>query len=227
MPDPLAQAQASRYAKRPAVRFGEIRRYDRMRAYPFFYNFISDPYQQGQVDSATGIYQVSVADAQGPDGLLIAASSGVLEIPIVMDRDTIFHLLSIRYGAWNPSLSPPNTGSRAALLQPADALQGGNSYFQAQMNQFDYYVSYLDVSVYMVSSGARDLMGGMQRDAITGAREEIPVPAQATQGTQDGAGSLRTAFQLPKEASVRIRIVNRYPAALRVYGHLFGYKVTV
>lgn len=224
---PEQQAQIAAAAKRPAVRFGEVRRYDRMKAFPFFYSFVAYPYQAGQVNDSTGIYSTPAAGADGPDGLLVAANGGVLEMPIVMDRDTNFHLLSIRYGAFNPTVVAPNTGSRARLLPPNTSLQGGRSVFQAEMNQMDYYSTYLDVSVYMVSSGARDLYGGMQRNPLTGARDELPIPVQATQGVQDGCGSLRTAFQLPKSASVRIRVVNRFSASLRVYGHLFGYKITI
>lgn len=223
---PEQQAQISAAAKKPAVRFGEKRRHDALRAYPFYYGFIPYPYQQSQVNQTTGVYDVSAADANGPDGLLVTANGGILEIPIILDRDTNFHLLSVRYGAWNPSFVAPD-GSRARLLPPANSLQGGRSLFQAQVNQMDYYVTYLDVSVYMVSSGARDLYGGMARNPLTGAREELPVPTQALQGTQDGCGQLRTAFQLPKSASVRIRVVNRFTSNLRVYGHLFGYKITV
>lgn len=223
---PEQNAQIAATAKRPAVRFGEVRRYDRMKAFPFFYNFVAYPYQFGQVDSGTGVYSTTVTEAEGPDGLAIAAG-GARDIPIVMDRDTNFHLLSIRYGAFNPAPVPPNTGSRARLLAPNTALQGGRSLFQAQMNQLDYYFTYLDVSVYMVSSGARDLYGGMQRNPLTGAREELPIPVQALNGVQDGMGSLRTAFQLPKQASVRIRVVNRFTATLNVYGHLFGYKIAI
>lgn len=224
---PEQEAQISAAARRPAVRFGEVRRYDRMRAFPFFYNFIAYPYQTSQLNASSGDYNITAAEAEGPDGLLVAASGGILEIPIVMDRDTNFHLLSIRYGAWNPTVVAPNTGSRAQLLPPNTSLQGGRSVFQAQMNQMDFYSTYLDVSVYMVSSGARDLYGGMQRNPLTGARDELPIPVQATQGVQDGCGSLRTAFQLPKSASVRIRVVNRFTSDLRVYGHLFGYKITI
>ena len=226
---PEEKAQISAAARRPAVRFGEVRRFDRMKAYPFFYSFIAYPYQAGQVNSDTGIYAVSAADAEGPDGLVVAANGGIREIPIVMDRDTNFHLLSIRYGAWKPKGGEDTDadGSRARLLPPQTALQGGRSLFQAEMNQMDYYSTYLQVSVYMVSSGARDLMGGMQRNPLTGAREELPIPVQAIQGVQDGMGAVRTAFQLPKQASVRIRVVNNYTDTLYVYGHLFGYKITI
>lgn len=226
MREQQAIAAAKARLKEHAVKFGEERRYDNMRAYPFFYNFIPYPFVQGIVNDATGQYDVSAADAEGPDGLAIAAG-GIRDIPIVMDRDTNFHLLSIRYGAWNPDMEAPNTGSRARLLPPNTSLQGGRSMFQAQMNQMDFYSTYLDVSVFMVSSGARDLYGGMQRNPVTGAREELPIPVQALQGVQDGCGTVRTAFQLPKSATVSIRIVNNFGNTLRVYGHLFGYKITI
>lgn len=212
--------------RKPAVQFGDSARYNDIKAYGFFYSFIADPYQYGNVNQTTGVYETTAAEADGPDGLLVAANGGIREIPITMDEDTNFHLLSIRYGAHAPTIVAPD-GSRARLLPPANSLQAGRSLFQAQMNQMDFYSTYLSVSVYMTSSGARDLYGGMQRNPLTGAQDEQPIPVQAVQGVQDGCGSLRTAFQLPKQASVRIRVVNKFTADLRVYGHLFGYKITV
>lgn len=221
-----ADPRFGRMLRKSAVQFGDSPRFDSSKAFPFFYSFIAYPYQFGNVNQTTGEYEITTAEADGPDGLLVAANGGIREIPIVMDEDANFHLLSIRYGAWNPTIVAPN-GSRARLLAPANSLQGGRSLFQAEMNQMDFYSTYLSVSVYMTSSGGRDLYGGMQRNPITGAQDEQPIPVQATQGVQDGCGSLRTAFQLPKQATVRIRVVNKFSQDLRVYGHLFGYKITV
>lgn len=212
--------------RKPAVQFGDNPRDEDQKAYPFLYSFVPYPYQYGNINETTGTYEISAAEAEGPDGILVAANGGIREIPIVLDDDANYHLLSVRYGAHRPTFDAPD-GCRARLLAPANALQGGRSLFQAQMNQLDYYVTYLDVSVYMVSSGGRDLYGGFQRNSTTGAQEEIPVPTQALQGVQDGFSGLRTAFQLPKGATVRVRAVNRFPYDLRIYGYLFGYKITV
>lgn len=216
----------SRLLRKPNVDFGNAPRYDDIKAYPYLYSFVSFPYQYGNINETTGNYDISAAEAEGPDGILVAANGGIREIPIVMDDDANYHMLSIRYGAHRPEFEAPD-GSRARLLPPANALQAGRSLFQAQMNQLDYYVTYLDVSVYMVSSGGRDLYGGMQRNPLNGAQEELPIPTQALQGVQDGISGLRTAFQLTKGATVRVRVVNRFAYDLRVYGYLFGYKITV
>lgn len=211
-----------------AVRFGDPRRDHSEKAFAYWYPFIGYPYQGGQTVDNTGMYSTSVADAIGPDGLLIAAGPGsILEIPIVMDVDCNYHLLSIRYTAWNPNHETIAIGSRERLLGAANSLQGGRSLFDASMNQRDPYWSYLDVSAYMVSSGARDLYGGMSREPLTGAIEENPIPLNAIQGHKDGMGSLRTAFQLTKGATVRLRFTSRFTASLRIHGHLFGYKITV
>ncbi len=221
-----ADPRFGRMLRKGAVQFGDSPRYDSAKAYPYLYSFIAYPYQYGNINQTTGDYEITAAEADGPDGLLVAGNGGIREIPVIMDEDANFHLLSIRYGAWIPERIAP-AGSRARLLPPATSLQGGRSVFQAEMNQMDFYSTYLSVSVYMTSSGARDLYGGMQRNPLTGAQDEQPIPLQATQGVQDGTGCLRTVFQLPKQATVRIRVVNKFTAALRVYGHLFGYKITV
>lgn len=216
---------AAQVLSRRAVQFGEQARAQNQSAYPFFQNFIPFPYTHSQVNAATGQYSVTSAQAEGPDGLSIAAG-GLLDIPIVMDKDCVFHLLYVKYGAWNPSPSVPNVGSREVLLSPQTSLQG-HSMFDATMNQREPYWIYLDVSFYFTSSGGRDLYGGFQADPFTGAKAEQPIPVWSLQGNQDGLGMVRTAYQLPKGSTVRIHVVNRYTAALRVYGHLFGYKVTV
>jgi len=83
------------------------------------------------------------------------------------------------------------------------------------------------VSVYMVSSAHRDLYGGFQREPLLGATEEQPIPIVDLQGDQDGLGMLKMPFQLTKSATVLVRVRSRSLYPLRVYGHLFGYKITV
>jgi hypothetical protein len=207
-------------------KFGERRRYQNVKAFPYFYGFVPYPFRHSIVNQTTGIYDASSAQAEGPDGFALAAG-GTIEIPIVMDRDTSYHLLHVRYGAFLVGATGGAIGSRHFLTGEATAFQGGRSYDVASYNQLIPRWTELDVSVYMVSSGARDLYGGFQRDAQNGSRHEIPVPAMTLQGDEDGMGELRTAFQLPKAATVSVKIRNRGVTALHVYGHLFGYKITV
>jgi len=299
-----------------AVQFGDPKRDyhgidgGTLKAYPFFYNFIRAPYQIGTPDDAfganqdVGIYRVTSGSAEGPDGLTLVAG-GILDIPIVMDNDTNFHLLYAKYGAFRitdftvvttdagdtfaqpltdlivagdriiidtltsttgPVIGVPyfvisvtattfqisaTDGGAAIVLTTngtAHFYKTGGIYGSREYLLYPYtnpypttaqgllpdvarntripYWSELDVSMYMPSSGARDVYGGFQRAPIGGATEEQPLPILDLQGDQDGLGMLKTAFQLTKSATVWIRIRSRSRFPLRVYGHLFGYKIT-
>jgi hypothetical protein len=87
-----------------SVQFGDPKRDYNMKAYPFWYNFVKSPYQVGNMDAFganqdVGIYRVTSVDSEGPDGLTLV-SGGILDIPIVMDNDTNFHMLYTKYGAF-------------------------------------------------------------------------------------------------------------------------------
>ncbi len=294
-----------------AVQFGEKKRDQDCKAFPFFYNFIRYPYQIGTPDDSfganqdIGIYRVTADAAEGPDGLAIPVG-GILNIPIVMDNDSNFHLLYTKFGAFRkldengttnegvifPSSGyvPPNgtairvvsvsgndviltnvyyvvnagatffelsltiggtaisiggggtgtisyviqdgrIGSREYLIypyvNPTPAAAGQGLVPDVQTNARIAYWTELDVSMYMVSSANRDLYGGFQREPLLGATEEQPIPILDLQGAQDGLGMVKTPFQLTKSATVMIRIRSRSAYPLRVYGHCFGYKITV
>lgn len=206
-------------------KYGDPPRFQGQKAWPFLYSFIRFPFQSGQAPASTDIYGVSSADAEGPDGISIATGA-TQDIAINLDEDAAFHLLYIHYLAWNPNLSPADVGSRELLLSPDNSLQGGRSMFDASMNQRVPYWTYLDVSAYVVSSQSRDLYGGFSRDPLTTAKSEFPIPALSMQGAADGLNCLRTPFQLAKRGLVKLRVTNNYTGALRVYGCLFGYKVS-
>ncbi len=288
-----------------AVQFdGPSRDTGGMKAYPFFYGFTRFPYQEGVADPTTGIYSITGASAEGPDGLAITAG-GSLNIPIVMDDDTNFHLLSVKYGAFRvnefqtaaleagdtlgQSLGDlitqydqiritdigasvgltvgqllfavgitattfqvsltnggaaidittggtvtwvrvqPAIGSREYLLYPyyPGAASFTGSLLNAGLNARIPYWTELDVSAYMVSSGGRDLYGGFQRDPKLGATQECPIPMLDLQTSHDGMGTVRTPFQLTKSATINLRIPSRSAYPLHIYGHVFGYKITV
>jgi hypothetical protein len=210
----------------PAVRFGEKRRFDSHKAIPMFYGFVPYPFGTMLVNDATGVTEQTSANLEGPDGLAIA-SGQFREIPIVMSRDSNFHLCYIKYGAFLADADGGAVGSRHRLVAPADLHTGDITQFVAQGNQLIPRWTELDVSVYMTSSGGRDLYGGFGRHPLTNFMEEQPVPAMTLQSDADGMGMIRTAFQLPKEASVRVRILNQSDVTLNVYGFLFGYKIVV
>lgn len=235
-----SQELAKRQIAKRAVKVNDPRRDQRIKAFPYFANFLPYPYQNSDVNQATGFYANTVAQAEGPDGLLIAANQGRLDIPIVMNRDTAFHMLYVKYGAFNPNIEggDPVMASREMLVSPSSSLQGGNSLFDATMNQRIPYYSMLDVSLYVVSSGARDLYGGFAHEQAScgdsgasggpygvNTRAEIPIPVKSLQGQEDGMAMVRTPYQLPAAATVLVRIVNHHRFELRVYGCLFGYKI--
>lgn len=240
LPSEKAQELAKRQLAKRAVKVNDPRRDQRVKAFPYFANFLPYPYQNSDVNQATGFYANTAAQAEGPDGLTIAANQGRLDIPIVMNRDTAFHLLYVKYGAFNPDIEPGDAAmaSREMLVQPANSLQGGRSLFDASMNQRIPYYSMLDVSLYFVSSGARDLYGGFAHEQASCAdpevggnrygintRAEYPIPVKSLQGQEDGMAMVRTPYQLPAAATVLVRVVNHHQFPLRVYGCLFGYKI--
>lgn len=55
----------------------------------------------------------------------------------------------------------------------------------------------------------------------------MPIPILNICNTADGLGMIRVPFQLTRSAMVRLRFRNRSPYPLRIYGHLFGYKISV
>ncbi len=275
-----------------------------MKAYPFFYGFTRFPYQEGVADPTTGIYSITGASAEGPDGLTLLPG-GQLTVPIILDDDTNFHLLSVKYGAFRintfqtaalaagdtlgQSLGDlitqydqilitdigasvgltvgqllfavgitgttfqvsltnggaaidittggtvswkrvqPAIGSREYLLYPyyPGAASFTGSLLNAGQNARIPYWTELDVSAYMTSSGGRDLYGGFQRDPKLGATVECPIPLLDLQTSHDGMGTVRTPFQLTKSATVKLRVTSRSAYPLQVYGHVFGYKITV
>src|SRR5690606_30103091 len=101
IPGPAIPQHAHDYA----VQFGDKKRDQDTKAFPFFYNFIRYPYQIGTPDDSfganqdIGIYRVTANQAEGPDGLTLNPG-GILDIPIVMDNDSNFHLLYAKYGAF-------------------------------------------------------------------------------------------------------------------------------
>lgn len=234
-----AQALAKKQIMKRAVKVNDPRRDQRLKAFPYFVNFLPYPYQYGNINPVTDFYANTPAQMEGPDGLAVAGNGGRLDIPIVMSRDTAFHMLYVKYGAFEPD--PESTlvrGSREQLVEPNNSLQGGRSLFDASMNQRVPYYEALDVSFYFVSSGARDLYGGFAHEQAScgdpnaspapygvNVRQEYPIPVNSLQGQDDGMGMIRTPYQLPAEATVLVRVINHHIATLRVYGCLFGYRI--
>lgn len=292
-----------------AVQFGGAVRQNGPKTYPYVYNFIRYPYQQGIIVDNTGQYSITGDSAEGPDGLDLAPG-GILNVPIKLDNDLPYHLLYAHVGAFRVSQFTTLCGTGGGfdtLAQPANGdavtttqqivfdvlpaaftlVTAGQAYFIVNANAATFQISLtsggapialgvasapatwrrvsncdgsreyllypysanlqadqvgllnasrntripywteLDMSAYMASSGARDLYGGFQRDPISGATQEIPIPILDVQGAQDGMGMLRTPFQLAAGAIVNLRFVSRSIYPLRVYGNLYGYKITV
>lgn len=115
------------YAIPPAVKLGEDYGKDVPKAYPFFYNFLNYPYQEGGPDGPSDIYSINAGDAEGPDGLEIAPANfsnnflpPQLTVPILMNDDAHFHLLYIKFGAFRVQ---EFTGSITVLVSPTQVAQ--------------------------------------------------------------------------------------------------------
>ena len=225
-----------RQSRRGAVSFTEKTRNNNVGAFPFLYSFIGYPYQYGAISNA-GFYGNTVAEAEGPDGLLLTLGQ-LLRIPITMDRDANFHMLWMRYTVFNSTITneAPGTalvsGSRSFLVGAQTSLQGGRTPYVASMNQHIPWNSFVDVSVYIRSIGGRDLYGGMAKGAQTGTYAEIPVPVTAMQTSADGVTTVRMPYLIPTDGVIMVNAINNTSpagvdaaATLRIHGHIFGYKV--
>lgn len=103
LPGKIHKSMVAQNAILPAFRPGNLARDPAgVNAYPFFYGFVKYPYQTGVADVLTGVYSVTDNSAEGPDGLAIPAG-GVLNIPIIMEKDAAFHLLYTKFGAFRVS----------------------------------------------------------------------------------------------------------------------------
>lgn len=217
--------------KQRAVSFAEKTRDSNTGAFPFLYSFLGYPYQSGAI-SAGGFSGNTVAEAEGPDGISIPFNV-LTRIPITMDRDANFHMLWMRYTVHNSSSGfPLEFASRHFLVGAQTANQGGRTQFQAANNQLIPWNSFVDVSVYISSIGARGLYGDMAKNAQSGAYEEIRVPITAMQTSEDGIATVRMPYQVPKDGVIMVKALTttnpaavRAGTALRIHGHIFGYKV--
>lgn len=218
-----------------AISFAEKTRDSNTGAFPFLYSFIGYPYQSGAI-SSEGFSGNTVAEAEGPDGILLPLNV-LTRIPITMDRDANFHMLWMRYTVHDSTINDEGAGvkvagSRHFLVGAQTAHQGGRTQFQAANNQLTPWNTFVDVSVYISSIGARDLYGGMAKNAQSGAYEEIRVPITSMQTSEDGVATVRMPYQVPKDGVIMVKALNTTSpagiwagASLRIHGHIFGYKV--
>ncbi len=155
----------------------------------------------------------------GASTFQISLTAGGAAIPLTTDGSAVFRRLGGQFGSREYTIFPyatTNPGVNGVALVP-----------DVQRNARIPYWTELDVSLYMTSSASRDIYGGFQREPIGGATLEAPIPILNLQGSQDGIGMLKTPFQLTKSATILIRVKSRSAYPLRVYGHCFGYKITI
>lgn len=207
----------------------EETRGDNPKAFPFWYSFIPYPIlgNTGSRDQNDFYTLPTGILAEGPDGLTLPAS-GLTDINIPMQRDADFHLLCMKYTAFNPDGIPEPgavsvNGTREFLTAPQTSLQGGRTLFTATANQRHPWTSQIDAQVY-INTG-RDLYGGLQMNAGTQTKEDMLMPITAVQGREDGYGQMRLSAFILRLGYIRIRLQNRSATALRVHGHAFGYKI--
>ncbi len=199
-------------------------------SWPFFIGFVGWPYQTGvAAESKTGFTGVTGLQAQGPDGILIAAG-GTVTIPLFVPRDANFLLKWIRFCAWNPAVGTRGSvdvGARSFLAAPKTlyAAPGVGSQFTSQGNQAISYDSYLSATVYLGGAGGRDYFGGLENHPQTRQSVEIPIQVQSLQAKEDGPGQLEMDALVGKNTVLSVQVTNNYSASLRVNGTAFGYKI--
>lgn len=107
-------------------------------------------------------------------------------------------------------------------------------------NYFRPLYTYLRVSMFIQSNGARYYMGGPtvlsgnnvtvvpSAGAAAGGLQERPVQVRSIQGSDDGLAMLYTPIQVAREGKIFVRAHNTHSSlTLRVNGTIFGYKVAV
>lgn len=192
-----------------SFKWGDIRRYSKIKAYPFWYNFIPSPYQQ--MDT--------------PPDFLCLPSPGQLEVPIVMDRDTFFKLFYIRYLV----SGLPYTHT---LCQPPFGPRYVDSPELKKFHPHDTHLTFnehIDVEVIITSQRAEYLYGAPNDVDPVQANPDVKIAS--LQGRDDGIGrTIRVPFLVPKQATITVKFKAKHlwPTALNGYhvtGYLYGLKI--
>jgi len=189
-----------------AVKFGEVPRYHNIKAWPFWYPFIPYPYLD--TDSQN--------NGLGLMGFTIAAGA-IQEIPVVLQPDVIYQLLDIKYNAYYDT----GGGKYAWYETPAGYTPQPKATAQVRP-----LYTYLETSLIISSIKDTYVYGGLQYEGLTGLQER-PLNIRTLQGFNSGKGVLRTPFQVPREATIKVKIRNNYTSSIVVNGVLFGYKVAI
>jgi len=96
--------EAGTIINRPAIDFDTDRRYNNQNAWPFFYSFVPKPYlNTDQLNDGLGLHGITV-----PAGR-------VVDIPIRLERDTVYRQINVRYSPFTVTLGPDTgeTGTTA------------------------------------------------------------------------------------------------------------------
>lgn len=207
MPGTLTNT-ADRVLSKNAIQFGESPRYNNIKAWPFWIPFIPYPYLDTDTqNSGLGLF-----------GLNIAAGA-ILDIPIITDQEVPFYLINIKYTAFKVDIQ----GTIGAWYE----VPAGFAYQPSAIRNYRPIYQYLRPTLIIESRKSTYIYGGNQHDPLTGLQERR-VNVRSLQGLNDGKGSLKIPFLVPKESTIKIRLENTHTtSSLLVNGVLFGYKVAV
>jgi len=144
-------------------------------------------------------------------------AGGIQEIPVVLQPDVIYQLLDIKYNAYYDT----GGGKYAWFEVPAGYTPQPKATAQVRP-----LYTYLETSLIISSIKDTYVYGGLQYEGLTGLQER-PLNIRTLQGFDSGKGVLRTPFQVPREATIKVKIRNNFSSSVIVNGVLFGYKVAI
>jgi hypothetical protein len=189
-----------------ATKFGDIPRYNNIKAWPFWLPFIPYPYLNTDAVNPLGMLGVAVA------------AGGVTDIPIIGQQDATYQIISVKYTAYMQALQ--TRGFNWSTPAPNYQIK------PSQVAHVRPHYHFLEVTIIVSSIKGSYILGGTEYDPMSGLIER-PIIVRALQGVDDGYGQLETPMQIPREATIKIRVRNTSAQIIFVNGVIFGYKVAV
>lgn len=126
-------ADANEVLNRNAVTFDTHRRYNNQDAWPFMYPFVPKPYLETDV----------LNDGKGLLGIKVPAGA-IKEIPVNLDRDSVYRLINIKYTPFRCSLGAAvESGNTMTVTAGSTTMTGVGTDFLTTMSKGDY-LAWLD-----------------------------------------------------------------------------------
>jgi hypothetical protein len=193
--------------------------------FPFIYTLVNKDNDQWAPVSGSTIPSLSHIT---PNGIPIAPGQKV-SYPVLLDPDHNYKLLSIKYQAYgvNPPPRHPPAGY-SAWTNLNDVYSAGLDPDAQKIGEPFY--GFLGITIYMMSSGARTLYGGI--DASSGLPKSgqiVPLPLRPMQsGPDHGFLSMRTPYLLSRAGTLIFEVTNNHPSiSLFPSALIYGIKVRI